>query len=91
MHPRNSQQSFAAPEHLSPRSDAALTPHHPSRPVCLPQGENQLEALKQMSKVVADTGEIWAMKEYKPVDATTNPRWGRVQGWFYCRAAALAG
>ncbi|EFN50875.1 hypothetical protein CHLNCDRAFT_33289 [Chlorella variabilis] len=26
-----------------------------------------------MSKVVADTGEIWAIKQYKPVDCTTNP------------------
>lgn len=36
---------------------------------------NQLEALKQMSKVVADTGEIEAIKRYKPYDCTTNPRW----------------
>ena len=27
--------------------------------------------------MVADTGEIWAMKEYKPIDATTNPRCAR--------------
>lgn len=38
-----------------------------------PKAANQLEALKQMSKVVADTGEIEAMKLYKPVDCTTNP------------------
>jgi transaldolase len=28
-----------------------------------------------MSKVVADTGEIEAIKQFKPVDCTTNPRW----------------
>lgn len=38
------------------------------------QGENQLAALRQMSKVVADTGEIEAMRAYRPIDATTNPR-----------------
>lgn len=34
---------------------------------------NQLEALKQMSKVVADTGEVDAIRRYKPFDCTTNP------------------
>ena len=34
---------------------------------------NKLEQLKQMTVVVADTGDIEAMKQYKPVDATTNP------------------
>lgn len=33
-----------------------------------------------MSKVVADTGEIEAMKLYKPIDCTTNPRCGAGQG-----------
>lgn len=33
----------------------------------------QLDALKQMTVVVADTGDIEAMKLYKPQDATTNP------------------
>lgn len=36
-------------------------------------GANQLEALKQVSKVVADTGDIQAVKQYAPVDSTTNP------------------
>lgn len=35
---------------------------------------NQLEALKAMSVVVADTGEVELVKKYKPVDCTTNPR-----------------
>ena len=39
-----------------------------------PAGKNQLDALKEMSKVVADTGEIDAIKNYKPHDVTTNPR-----------------
>lgn len=34
---------------------------------------NQLEALKSMSVVVADTGETNLVKQYKPVDCTTNP------------------
>ena len=34
---------------------------------------NQLDLLKGMTKVVADTGDIEAIKRYKPVDATTNP------------------
>lgn len=32
-----------------------------------------LEQLKQYTKVVADTGDFESMREYKPVDATTNP------------------
>ena len=34
---------------------------------------NKLEQLKQMTVVVADTGELAAIAEYKPQDATTNP------------------
>jgi len=34
---------------------------------------NKLEQLKQMTVVVADTGDIEAMKKYQPEDATTNP------------------
>lgn len=34
---------------------------------------NQLDQLKSMTKVVADTGDIEAIKRYRPVDATTNP------------------
>jgi len=33
----------------------------------------QLDQLKQMTKVVADTGDFESMKAYKPQDATTNP------------------
>ena len=32
-----------------------------------------LEQLREMTVVVADTGEAAAVKEYKPVDCTTNP------------------
>ncbi|MBL1419303.1 MAG: transaldolase [Alphaproteobacteria bacterium] len=35
--------------------------------------KNQLEQLKQMTTIVADTGDIEAIKKFKPVDATTNP------------------
>lgn len=35
----------------------------------------QLETLRSMSTVVADTGEIDLVKKYKPIDCTTNPRY----------------
>lgn len=35
--------------------------------------ENLLEQLKKVSVVVADTGEIHAIREFRPQDATTNP------------------
>lgn len=38
-----------------------------------PVVQNQLDALKAMSVVVADTGEPGLVKLYKPVDCTTNP------------------
>lgn len=34
---------------------------------------NKLEQLKKMSDVVADTGDIEAIRRYQPLDATTNP------------------
>jgi len=34
---------------------------------------NQLDQLKKLTKVVADTGDFQSMDEYKPQDATTNP------------------
>jgi transaldolase len=34
---------------------------------------NQLEALKQFTKVVADTGDFKQLAQYQPQDATTNP------------------
>ncbi|HWV98836.1 MAG TPA: transaldolase [Candidatus Acidoferrum sp.] len=37
------------------------------------RGANQLEQLKRFTKVVADTGDYAAIKEYGPQDATTNP------------------
>jgi hypothetical protein len=49
--------------------EKVTTPQPPT-----PLAANQLEALKQMSTVVADTGEIDAIKIFTPVDATTNPR-----------------
>lgn len=35
--------------------------------------KNVLEQLKGMTRVVADTGDFESMRQYKPVDATTNP------------------
>lgn len=37
------------------------------------RGTNQLDQLKQFTKVVADTGDFATLKEYAPQDATTNP------------------
>ena len=34
---------------------------------------NVLDQLREMTTVVADTGEVAAVKQYKPVDCTTNP------------------
>lgn len=34
---------------------------------------SKLEKLKKLSTVVADTGDVAAIKKYEPVDATTNP------------------
>lgn len=34
---------------------------------------NQLASLREITTVVADTGDIDAIKKYQPVDATTNP------------------
>jgi len=35
--------------------------------------QTQLDQLKQYTKVVADTGDFQTIKEYEPLDATTNP------------------
>lgn len=45
---------------------------------------NKLEQLWQMTDVVADTGDIEAMKRFQPLDATTNPS-------LLLKAAALPG
>jgi transaldolase len=37
------------------------------------RGVSQLDQLKQVTKVVADTGDFNTLKEYSPQDATTNP------------------
>jgi transaldolase len=37
------------------------------------QALNQLDQLKRLTKVVADTGDFATLKEYAPQDATTNP------------------
>jgi hypothetical protein len=38
-----------------------------------PKAANQLDALRQMSVVVADTGDIAQIRRYAPIDVTTNP------------------
>ena len=34
---------------------------------------NQLEQIKQFTKIIADTGDFESIREFKPQDATTNP------------------
>src|ERR1700760_3700050 len=34
---------------------------------------NKLDALREMSVVVADTGDMGSIQEFKPTDSTTNP------------------
>lgn len=45
----------------------------PEAPPFILMSSNQLEQLKQLTTVVADTGDFEAMKAYQPQDATTNP------------------
>jgi transaldolase len=35
--------------------------------------ENQVDKLKKLTTIVADTGDIEAIRRFKPQDATTNP------------------
>lgn len=69
--------SSAAAEHQAAASPFLAHSRRKQPPIAsrLPmQAANQLDALRQMSKVVADTGEIGAIERYRPVDCTTNPR-----------------
>ena len=34
---------------------------------------NQLEQIKKVTKIVADTGDFESIRQFKPQDATTNP------------------
>lgn len=54
----------------SPKISAAFSQQEAKTSVQL----SQLNVLKSMSKVVADTGEFELIKQYKPIDSTTNPR-----------------
>ena len=80
-HSRNAGTHRMQLQHQQPRCgvrSAARACRSRVRPVVLaqaaPQFKNQLEALKSMSVVVADTGEPELVKLYKPQDCTTNPR-----------------
>jgi transaldolase len=42
-------------------------------PRAVEAGGSKLDQLKSMTKVVADTGDMDAIKKYQPVDCTTNP------------------
>ena len=44
-----------------------------TKPPSKPSLHNQLDQLRQFTRVVADTGDFELMKDYAPEDATTNP------------------
>jgi len=44
-----------------------------SEPVLKSSAGSQLDLLKQFTKVVADTGDFESMRQFHPLDATTNP------------------
>src|SRR5690606_34725617 len=46
---------------------------NPGPPVETPAMPSQLEQLRELSAVVADTGDIEAIARFRPMDATTNP------------------
>ena len=58
-----------------PKPLLVSTQERPKTEAGIPQDVNQLDALKQYSLVVADTGEIESIRQYRPVDCTTNPRY----------------
>src|SRR5690606_15884892 len=58
-------RSFARQPHWSLTCHDAM---HPGNSMA-----SKLEQLKAMTLVVADTGNMQAIKKYQPVDATTNP------------------
>src|SRR5690554_6972736 len=45
----------------------------PGPPANTPAMPSQLEQLRELSTVVADTGDIEAIARFRPMDATTNP------------------
>src|SRR5579871_545826 len=50
-----------------------MTPTATATPAATQSGTTQLDQLKQMTKVVADTGDFDTLKQFAPQDATTNP------------------
>jgi hypothetical protein len=70
------RRRFARPEarRSSVRPVCAYVEEKQPGPMPTSTATNQLEALRAMSVVVADTGEPDLVKKFKPVDCTTNPR-----------------
>ncbi|EER20398.1 Transaldolase, putative [Perkinsus marinus ATCC 50983] len=58
-----------SPKNLASAHPAATSP----KKVKTLDASNQLEALKNMTSVVADTGDFEKIKQFRPDDATTNP------------------
>lgn len=60
--PRAPRRRRATTARVAPRADAVLP------------GATQLEALRGVTRLVVDTGDIDKIALWKPTDATTNPR-----------------
>lgn len=58
---------------FSNMSSGDASPKSPSKKVPRTAPSNQLEALREITVVVADTGDYEKIKQFKPQDATTNP------------------
>ena len=60
-------------ERLPPRNLASFAGKRQVRVVDLEPAMNKLDSLREMSVVVADTGDMGSIKDFKPTDSTTNP------------------
>lgn len=58
---------------LSVQTRAISSTQEKTKPVAPLPARNQLDALRSMSVVVADTGDVKLVRQFRPQDATTNP------------------
>src|SRR6185369_6786196 len=71
--PASSAGAFARIVWLIGRRTAAALVARAAAPRSPAMSRNLLEQLREMTVVVADTGDIQAIEAFKPHDATTNP------------------
>eukprot|EP00891_Asterochloris_glomerata_P005288 jgi/Astpho2/5288/Aster-04855 len=70
---RRAQTCSRKPQRIQAQANAAFAATLEKSQQSPQTAQNQLDALKQMSLVVADTGEIESIRKFRPVDCTTNP------------------